>query len=103
MCGGFPSRRFLSCGMLSLSMTASRTLTASGLDATIDPVAEPSHPSVSPRLVSEAQAAAHIGLELRPSEPGSPMAVCRAHCHRKYDMKAIHLALDRLSCIAPRE
>ena len=73
-------------------------------DAPIDPVAA-SHPSVSPRLVSEAQAAAHIGLELptfRTWVADGRLPRALPDCG-KYDMKAIHLALDRLSDIAPRK
>ena len=66
-------------------------------------VAEPSRPSAStPRLVSESQAAADIGLELATfrtwvADGRLPRAL--PDCG-KYDMRAIHLALDRLSGIA---
>jgi hypothetical protein len=71
-----------------------------------DAVAEPSRPSLStPRLVSEGQAAADIGLELATfrtwvADGRLPRAL--PGCG-KYDMKAIHLALDHMSGIASRE
>jgi hypothetical protein len=75
-------------------------------DVAIDAVAEPSHPAPStPRLVSEEQAAADIGLEFATfrtwvADGRLPRAL--PDCG-KYDMKAIHLALDRMSGIASRE
>jgi hypothetical protein len=73
-------------------------------DETIENVAEP-RPPVSPRLLSEAQAAAQIGLELaifRSWVADGRLPRALPDCG-KYDMKAIDLALDRLSGIAPRE
>ena len=75
-------------------------------DVAMDAVAEPSRPAPStPRLLSEAQAAADIGLELAMfriwvADGRLPHAL--PDCG-KYDMKAIHLALDRISGIASRE
>ncbi len=75
-------------------------------DVVIDAVAEPSRPSLStPRLVTEGQAAANIGLELATfrtwvADGRLPRAL--PGCG-KYDMKAIHLALDHMSGIASRE
>ena len=71
-----------------------------------DAVAEPSRPSLSaPRLVSEGQAAADIGLELatfRTWVANGRLPRALPGCG-KYDMKAIHLALDHMSGIGSRE
>jgi GYF domain 2 len=75
-------------------------------DVVIDAVTEPSRASLStPRLVAEGQAAANIGLELATfrawvADGRLPRAL--PGCG-KYDMKAIHLALDHMSGIASRE
>ena len=75
-------------------------------DLTNDAAAEPSRPAPStPRLVSEAQAATDIGLEVatfRTWVADGRLPHALPDCG-KYDMKAIHLALDRLSGIASRE
>ena len=65
----------------------------------------PRSPSSIPRLASEGQAAAQIGLDLATfrawvAEGRLPHAL--PDCG-KYDMKAIHLVLDRMSGIAARE
>jgi hypothetical protein len=65
----------------------------------------PRSPSSIPRLASEEQAAAQIGLDLATfrawvAEGRLPHAL--PDCG-KYDMKAIHLVLDRMSGIAARE
>jgi hypothetical protein len=62
-------------------------------------------PSSIPRLASEVQAAAEIGLDLATfrgwvAEGRLPQAL--PGCG-KYDMKAIHLILDRMSGIVSRE
>jgi hypothetical protein len=73
---------------------------------TEDPVqALPHSPSSIPRLVSEGQAAAQIGLDLatfRAWVAAGRLPYALPDCG-KYDMKAIHLALDRISGIAFRE
>jgi GYF domain 2 len=59
----------------------------------------------APRLANEEQAAAQIGLELttfRAWVTGGRLPQALPGCD-KYDMKAIHLALDRMSGIASRE
>jgi len=65
----------------------------------------PRSPPSIPRLASEGQAAAQIGLDLATfrawvAEGRLPHAL--PDCG-KYDMKAIHLVLDRMSGIAARE
>jgi GYF domain 2 len=65
----------------------------------------PRSPSSIPRLASEREAAAQIGLDLATfrawvAEGRLPRAL--PDCG-KYDMKAIHLVLDRMSGIAARE
>ena len=65
----------------------------------------PRSPSSIPRLASEGQAAAQVGLDLATfrawvAEGRLPHAL--PDCG-KYDMKAIHLVLDRMSGIAARE
>ena len=67
--------------------------------------ASPHLSSSTPRLASEVQAAAHIGLDLATfcawvAAGRLPHAL--PDCG-KYDMKAIHLALDRMSGIGSRE
>ena len=62
-------------------------------------------PSSIPRLANEGQAAAEIGLDLATfrswvAEGRLPQAL--PDCG-KYDMKAIHLMLDRMSGIVSRE
>jgi hypothetical protein len=73
---------------------------------TEDPVqALPHSPSSIPRLVSEGQAAAQIGLDLatfRAWVAAGRLPYALPDCG-KYDMKAIHLALDRMSGIASSE
>jgi GYF domain 2 len=61
--------------------------------------------SSTPRLASEVQAAAHIGLDLatfRAWVAAGRLPHALPDCG-KYDMKAIHLALDRMSGIGSRE
>ena len=61
--------------------------------------------SLTPRLASEVQAAAHIGLDLatfRAWAAAGRLPHALPDCG-KYDMKAMHLALDRMSGIASRE
>jgi GYF domain 2 len=67
--------------------------------------AVPGSPSSIPRLASEGQAATQIGLDLATfrawvAEGRLPHAL--PECG-KYDMRAIHLVLDRMSGIAARE
>jgi GYF domain 2 len=71
----------------------------------VDAVAESSRASLStPRLVTEGQAAADIGLELATFRTWvADGRLPRALPGGKYDMKAIHLALDHMSGIASRE
>ena len=60
--------------------------------------------SPTPRLASEVQAAVQIGLDLetfRAWVAAGRLPHALPDCG-KYDMKAIHLALDRMSGIAPR-
>jgi hypothetical protein len=67
--------------------------------------ASPRLSSSTPRLASEVQAAAHIGLDLatfRAWVAAGRLPHALPGCG-KYDMKAIHLALDRMSGIASRE
>ena len=61
--------------------------------------------SSTPRLVSEVEAAIQIGLDLatfRAWVAAGRLPHALPDCG-KYDMKAIHLALDRVSGIVPRE
>jgi GYF domain 2 len=73
---------------------------------TEDPIqALPHSPSSIPRLASEGQAAAQIGLDLatfRAWVAAGRLPYALPGCG-KYDMKAIHLALDRISGIVSRE
>jgi hypothetical protein len=65
----------------------------------------PCSPSSIPRLASEGQAAAQIGLDLatfRTWVAAGRLPYALPDCG-KYDMKAIHLALDRMSGITSRE
>ena len=76
-------------------------------DVRIEDVAQasPHLSSSTPRLASEVQAAAHIGLDLatfRAWVAAGRLPHALPDCG-KYDMKAIHLALDRMSGIASRE
>ena|GEM_PF-1981150 len=67
--------------------------------------ASPHLSSSTPRLVSEVQAAVQIGLDLatfRAWVAAGRLPRALPDCG-KYDMKAIHLALDRMSGIASRE
>jgi len=67
--------------------------------------ASPRLSSSTPRLASEVQAAAHIGLDLatfRAWVAAGQLPRALPDCG-KYDMKAIHLVLDRMSGIAARE
>ena len=67
--------------------------------------ASPRLSSSTPRLASEVQAAAHIGLDLatfRAWVAAGRLPHALPDCG-KYDMKAIHLALDRMSGIGSRE
>jgi hypothetical protein len=74
--------------------------------ATTDSVVENlRHLPLTPRLASEAQAAAQIGLTLatfRTWVADGRLPQKLSDCG-KYDMKAIHLALDRISGISARE
>jgi hypothetical protein len=74
------------------------------LDDRIEDLAQasPRLSSSTPRLASEVQAAAHIGLDLvtfRAWVAAGRLPRALPDCG-KYDMKAIHLALDRMSGIA---
>ena len=67
--------------------------------------ASPHLSSSTPRLASEVQAAVQIGLDLatfRAWVAAGRLPHALPDCGR-YDMKAIHLALDRMSGIASRE
>ena len=67
--------------------------------------ASPHLSSSTPRLVSEVQAAVQIGVDLttfRAWVAAGRLPHALPDCG-KYDMKAIHLALDRMSGIASRE
>ena len=67
--------------------------------------ASPRLSSSTPRLASEVQAAARIGLDLatfRAWVAAGRLPHALPDCG-KYDMKAVHLALDRISGIASRE
>ena len=79
---------------------------ADASDETSEPRAEPVLCSLPiPRLANEAKAAAHIGLEIamfRAWVADGRLPRALPHCD-KYDLKAIHLAIDRMSRIGSPE